>query len=114
VLETLALPLNEIRLIGGGARDPLWAQIVCDVMGCAVTRPAHSDASVGAAMLAGVGAGFFASERAAAECCVNLAGQLQPRPGEAELYTRLFARYRKVHDVLAEIYREGDGTAGSR
>jgi xylulokinase len=106
VLEALELPTDEIRLIGGGARDPLWAQIVCDVMGTTVTLPAYSDASAGAAMLAGVGVGIFSDEREAARRCGQAAVKLQPRAAEAETYAALFQKYRKIHDVLAEVYHD--------
>jgi xylulokinase len=100
------LPVHEIRLIGGGAKDPLWAQIVCDVMGTTVTLPAHSDASSGAAMIAGVGVGVFSSEREAVRQCVQPAAELSPRAAEADAYSRLFVKYRKIHDVLAEVYHD--------
>jgi xylulokinase len=106
VLDGLNLPMNEIRLIGGGARDPLWAQIVCDVMGAPMILPTLGDASSGAAMLAGVGVGVFANEREAAQRCVHPAAQLTPRPDAVETYTKLFQKYRKIHDVLAEVYHD--------
>lgn len=106
VLESMNLPTNEIRLIGGGAKDPLWAQIVCDVMGTPVTLPAYSDASAGAAMLAGVGVGIFGDERDAARRCARAAATLAPRAAEAEIYAGLFQKYRKIHDVLAEVYHD--------
>jgi xylulokinase len=105
-IEAMNLPIHEIRLIGGGAKDPLWAQIVCDVMGTPITLPAHSDASSGAAMLAGVGVGLFSSERHAVDQCARPEAKLSPRAPEAETYSRLFEKYRKIHDVLAEVYHD--------
>ncbi|MDP7062500.1 MAG: xylulokinase [Planctomycetota bacterium] len=31
-LQALKLPVNRIRLVGGGARNPLWARILCDMI----------------------------------------------------------------------------------
>ncbi len=106
VIDQLNLPVREIRLIGGGAKDPLWAQIVCDVMNVPLTLPAFSDASCGAAMLAGVGVGIFRDERDAVKKCAHNVSQLTPAAAAAESYERLFARYRRIHDVLAEVYHE--------
>jgi xylulokinase len=105
-IEAMNLPIHEIRLIGGGAKDPLWAQIACDVLETPIVLPMHSDASSGAAMLAGVGIGLFSSERHAVDRCVRATVKLLPRAAEAEIYSRLFVKYRKIHDVLAEVYHD--------
>jgi len=44
-----------------------WPQIVADVLGRDIERPARSDASVGSAMLAGIGVGLFGSWRDAVD-----------------------------------------------
>lgn len=106
VLDDMNLPINEIRLIGGGAKDALWAQIVCDVFATPVVLPANSDASAGAAMLAGVGIGVFADERVAAKKCVQVTSTLTPDADRVAVYAKLFETYRRLHDVLAEIYHE--------
>ncbi|RRJ97731.1 xylulokinase [Opitutaceae bacterium TAV4] len=106
VLDDMNLPVNEIRLIGGGAKDALWAQIVCDVFGVPLVLPQNSDASAGSAMLAGVGIGIFADERSAAARCVRVKGRLTPDPERAAAYSSGFERYRRLHDALAEIYHE--------
>jgi xylulokinase len=105
-IEVMNLPTHDIRLIGGGAKDPLWAQIVCDVMNTPVVLPVHSDASSGAAMLAGVGIGLFTSERHAVDQCVRPKAKLSPHDADAEIYSRLFMKYRQIHDVLANIYHD--------
>ena len=103
VLEEMKLPMNEIRLIGGGSRDPLWAQIVCDVLGTPVILPTHSDASAGSALLAGVGIGIFSDERDAVNRCVRVAAHLQPQPAAAATYDSLFPTYRRIHDLMTDL-----------
>ena len=60
----LDLAGDEIRVVGGGARSPLWLQIKADVTGRPV-RPVLGDCatSTGAAMLAGVAAGTLHGPR---------------------------------------------------
>lgn len=106
VLDDMKLPVREILLIGGGARDPLWSQIVCDVLGTSVKLPVNPDASAGAAMLAGVGIGVFADEQAAAQRCVRIGGELQPDPKRVARYAKLFETYRHLHDALAKVYHQ--------
>jgi sugar (pentulose or hexulose) kinase len=47
-------------LTGGAARSALWPQILADVLGCPVSLPDHAEsAALGAAVLAGCGAGVL-------------------------------------------------------
>ncbi|PAW79207.1 MAG: xylulokinase [Verrucomicrobia bacterium Tous-C9LFEB] len=110
VLDDMNLPINEIRLIGGGAKDALWAQIVCDVFATPVVLPANSDASAGAAMLAGVGVGVFSDARTAAKKCVQVTSTLTPNADRVAAYAKQFETYRRLHDVLADIYHETAAT----
>lgn len=58
-LAEIGLACPEYRLIGGGARSPLWRRIVCDVLGRPITVPRHRDAVYGAALITAAAAGFF-------------------------------------------------------
>ena len=95
---------DEIRVVGGGARSPLWLQIKADVTGFPV-RPVEGDAatSAGAAMLAGVAAGNFADLEAAAEATVRLADEpVLPDPATADLYADAYGRYRRLFDATEQ------------
>lgn len=102
----MALPVDEIRLIGGGAKSDLWTQIISAVFARPVVRPAGSDASFGAALLAGVGSGLFADTVAAAEQCIQVRDVVAPDPQLVEVYARLFPLYGRIHDDLAPTYAE--------
>jgi sugar (pentulose or hexulose) kinase len=53
-------PVRRLKMIGGAARSPIWPQIVADLTRIPVDLPSIPEAaSLGAAMLAGVGAGWF-------------------------------------------------------
>jgi xylulokinase len=106
-LEDMRLDVRGYLLIGGGARSELWSQIVCDVFNAPLRRPASCDASFGSALLAGVGAGVWPDELTAIRRCLTLDRELQPDPARAALYSRLFARYRNIHDALSEIFKKG-------
>jgi len=96
----LDLAGDEVRVVGGGARSPLWLQIKADVTGLPM-RPVLGDCatSAGAAMLAGVGAGFFYDLHEAAEQIVCLADQpVLPRADTAEIYDEAYSGYRRLYD----------------
>jgi xylulokinase len=98
--EAMGLGGEELRVVGGGARSPLWLQIKADVTGHLV-RPVQGDhaTSAGAAMLAGVAAGFFADLDEAASRIVRLADQpVCPRAETAETYEEAYRAYRRLFD----------------
>ena len=103
-LEEMALPVSRIFLIGGGARSKVWSEIVANVFGCAVAVPTPGDASFGACLLAGVGIGAFSDVKDAVARCLRVDRTVSPDPETAEIYGRLFARYRQLHDALAPVY----------
>jgi xylulokinase len=99
-LAALQLAGDEIRVVGGGARAPLWLQIKADVTGRSV-RPVQSDCatSSGAAMLAGVAAGSFADLAEAAAHSVRVAAEpIVARPETAETYADAYGAYRRLFD----------------
>ena len=106
LLETaqgFGLSFGATRLIGGGARSALWRQIIADVTGLPIEKPEHGDASYGAALLAGVGVGAFASPEDAVARCVRIAGRADPNPARHRLYSDLFAIYKQAQSALAPL-----------
>jgi xylulokinase len=98
----LELAGDEIRVVGGGARSPLWLQIKADVTGRPV-RPVRGDCatSTGAAMLAGVAAGSFADLGEAVAASVELAADpIEPRAETAETYAEAYGAYRRLFDGI--------------
>ncbi len=54
------VPLQELRVDGGAARNNLLMQIQADVLGVPVTRPANAETTVlGATYLAGLATGYW-------------------------------------------------------
>lgn len=96
--------VKEIRFLGGGAKSALWRSILANVLNKPVLKFAKDDSSLGSALLAGVSVGIFANHEEAIQKSVRLSSQVSPVPEIAEAYEKHFANYRKVHDVLAEIY----------
>jgi xylulokinase len=103
-LDALGLGGEELRVVGGGARSPLWLQIKADV----TTRPVRAvrgdhATSAGAAMLAGVAAGWFADLDEAADRLVRLADEpVRPRATTAEIYEEAYRAYRRLFDGVEQ------------
>ena len=100
---------GALRLLGGGARSATWRQIIADVTGLPVKLPANGDASFGAALVAGIGAGVFASPQEAVARCARVVAEERPNPGRQEAYARLFELYDEARRQLTPIsHRLGD------
>lgn len=96
----LGLAGDEIRVVGGGARSPLWLQIKADVTGRPVRAVlAECATSSGAAMLAAVAAGSFSNLTEAAARTVHLAAEpILPRGATAQIYADAYGAYRRLFD----------------
>ena len=99
----LGLSFGVIKLMGGGARSATWRQIIADVTGLAVERPGNGDASFGAALVAGIGVGFYSDPKAAVEACVSVLDRCEADGERHALYTRLFAIYKEAQAALAPL-----------
>jgi xylulokinase len=96
--------INELRAIGGGARSDLWLQLKADILGIPVVAPAVTEAAcLGAALLAGVGAGLYPDAVHAAEAVFRPLRTYQPDPERAALYGQRYAVYRSVYPAIAPI-----------
>ena len=105
-VEALGQPITDRRLLGGGSKSPLWRQILCDVLGQPLLKPAVDDAAFGAALLAGVAVGVFADWREAVANCVQIEQTLQPDLAVHARYNDYFEVYQAVtRDLKASNHK---------
>jgi xylulokinase len=113
ILSTGIRPKSVIAS-GGGAASPLWRRVLADVFGREVATLEHSaDAgAVGAAILAGIPAGFWPSAK---EAVARIPRRTLDRPVEvnAALYDRLFELYRKQYPALKPTFDELSALRGA-
>ena len=108
IFEELKIPVDRIRLGGGGARSVLWRQIQADVYGHAVeVMRAEEGAAYGAAILAGVGAGNWHSVEQACDAVVQTAEELQPDPKNSAILDAAYRTYRQIYPALQQISNRG-------
>ena len=104
VLKELGIAPSEAAAIGGGAKSPLWRQILADMLNIPLSTVENVDSSLGSAMLAGVAVGAFADHRDAVRKCVRVTGVTEPDPEGAEFYGTRFPLYKQIQAALAPIY----------
>jgi xylulokinase len=104
--------IRSARIIGGGAKSSIWRQIVADILNIEIILTETTDASFGAAMIAGVGIGAFKDETFAVNECVKIIEVIQPNPANVLIYERLFDIYKKAQSNLQDINHNLSALAG--
>jgi xylulokinase len=105
IFSELGLPVEKVRLGGGGARSAEWRQIQADVYGRNVeTVETEEGAGYGAALLAGVGARYWQSVDEACDAVVHTAQVTLARPDVSRVMDDQYGRYRRIYPALREIY----------
>jgi xylulokinase len=100
---------SSLRLVGGGSRSDLWAQTKATVCGTPITR-VHSDetSALGAAMLAGIGAGIFEDAPDAVRRSVRVTEDaVVPDDSDRAALDEAYQEYRALFDALEPHYRKG-------
>jgi len=107
IFAELNIPVNEIRVSGGGSRSFLWRQIQADIYGHEVVSLRESEGSAfGAALLAGVASGVFTSVEEAARATIQIREHLWPQAGPARVYDRNYQVYRQVYPAVRTLAHE--------
>jgi xylulokinase len=104
IFEEIRVPVEKIRLGGGGARSALWRQIQADVYGQPVELlEAEEGAAYGAALLAGVGSGLWSSVDQACEAAVRVRTEINPNKCDAAIMDRQYAAFRSLYPALRSV-----------
>jgi xylulokinase len=98
-LRQMGVAAGRVRVLGGGAKSRLWAQVRADITGLPVERSAVSDSSaVGAAILAAVAAGRVRDVAAGAATAGAVADVIEPQAAPPDIYDDMYGRYRRLFD----------------
>lgn len=101
-LEASGVDAGDITLSGGGAKSPVWPQMIADMLGRPVKVATEKETgALGAAMAAAVGTGRYCDLDAAAEAMVAPPRVVEPNPAMKDFYARRFALWQAVQASLA-------------
>lgn len=104
-LAEMGVATSRVRLLGGGARSRLWAQIRADATGLPVERPQVTDTSpLGAGLLAAVACGAFPDITAAAAQVAKAAETIEPDVALRGVYDDAYGRYRQLFASLKPMF----------
>lgn len=97
--------MARVRISGGGARSPLWREIVASVLAIPLeTVAADEGAAYGAALLAGVGAGVWPDVATACASTIQPGEITAPNPDWQTTYDRLYPVYQSLYPALRPTF----------
>lgn len=103
-LDAEGVSPSRLAVVGGGARSDLWMQIKADIIGRPLARQQLFDAScLGAALLAGIATGVYASPQAAVDAVERSVRVFEPDERRHALHRRRLAAYGRLHADLAKV-----------
>jgi xylulokinase len=99
--------IKSIRAIGGGAKGRIWRQIMADIFGIPVQRPAllAEATSFGAALAGGIGMGLYKGWEMA-EIHTLILDEIQPDPQRCAQYEKLYEIFIKAYRAFEPLYSE--------
>ncbi|MDF2591168.1 MAG: D-xylulose kinase [Clostridia bacterium] len=106
VFREMGVNIKDMIACGGGGRSAVWRQMLSDMYGCPVsTIKAEEGPALGAAILAGVGAGIYDSVESACDKLVSRKSVQYPNDSDQKVYEEYYKLYRKLYADLNESFK---------
>lgn len=106
VARKLGINIERTKICGGGAKSPLWCNIIANVMSLKVDLLENEEGpALGGAMLAAVAAGTFAGVEEAAAKIVKVRETIEPDKELVEKYEKKYQVFKKLYPALKGIYQ---------
>lgn len=98
-------PIEQIAVIGGGAKGKEWLQILADIWQRELVLPMHPEeaTSMGAAVCAGVGIGIF-KDFSEVKRFNNVQEKVLPNKNNKDIYEQLYKIFNLTYERMAEVY----------
>jgi len=104
LLQSSGLSVRRLRVIGGGAKSPVWVQRKADIMGIPMAVLAASEAAaLGVAMLGAKAAGLIDDLGHMAKQVVTIEKVVEPNAKRHEAYKHLFAIYQDLYPAIRDL-----------
>lgn len=105
VFREMGVPVGEMLACGGGAASPFWRQMLADVYGCPVGTAASKEGpALGAAILAGVGAGVWKTVGEGCKAVIRLNPAQGPDRAAGAAYEPFYKLFCSLYPSLAQPF----------
>ena len=106
VARSLGLSIDRSRLCGGGAKSPLWRTILANILNVPLDIPQTEEGpGYGAAMLAMVGTGAYASVQTCADALCHVQKTVAPDPAVAARYEAQYRKFQKIYPTMKDLFQ---------
>lgn len=101
VARSLGIRIDSSRICGGGAKSPLWRQIIAAVMNVKLEIiESEEGPGYGAAILAAVGCGTFESVESACGKLVKVIDTVEPDPVLVQKYEEKYQKFKQLYPIM--------------
>jgi xylulokinase len=101
VARSLGIRIDSSRICGGGAKSPLWRQIIAAVMNVKLEIiESEEGPGYGAAILAAVGCGTFESVERACEKLVKVIDTVEPDQLLVQKYEEKYQKFKQLYPIM--------------
>ena len=107
IARSLGVDVAASTVCGGGAKSPLWLQMLADVLGIELRLPATEQGpGYGGALLAAVAAGVYPDVAAACDAVVSVRATVEPDPAAVAAYEARYQAWRQMYPALKSTFAQ--------
>lgn len=106
MMRQLGVPISRIYVSGGGGQSDLWRSIIASVLARPIRRlEIDQGPAMGAALLAGVGAGVWKDVAHATKNTLRVKDEIRPLKDWSKAYADHYRRYRALYPALKDYFK---------
>ena len=106
VAKSLGIKIERTKICGGGAKSPLWKQIIANVMNIKVdVLEVEEGPSLGGAMLAAVGCGVYPDVETAGKKLAKVVDTVEPTPELAAKYEERYQKFKELYPAMKPVFK---------
>ncbi len=107
IARSFGVEITRVRAIGGGAKSPLWCKVLANIMNVKVDRiNCEEGPGYGAAILAAVGCGEYATVEEAASKLIRVVNTIEQDPAIVAEYEKRYQVFRSIYPALVPVFDE--------
>ena len=105
IAKSLGIQIDRTKICGGGAKSLLWKKIIANVLNVKVDVPETEEGpGYGAAILAAVACGEYASVEEAAQKLLKVVDTVEPDAELAAKYEERYAQFKQIYPTVKELF----------
>ena len=105
IARGLGVDVAASTVCGGGAKSPLWLQMLANVLGIELRLPTTEQGpGYGGALLSAVAAGVYPSVADACDAVVGVRATVEPDPAAVAAYDARYQAWREMYPVLKATF----------